>query len=81
MAVRNAVTALMKTSGYGVGYRYPHDFAGGVTPEHESHLPEELKQRSYVPRGTRGWEADAWGRLDRARAGAGSAEDSGEDPE
>ncbi|MFO0636084.1 MAG: replication-associated recombination protein A [Nannocystaceae bacterium] len=71
MAVRNAVTAMMKAAGYGAGYRYPHDFAGGVDHEHRSHLPEPLQS---LPRGTlarvggQGWEADAQARLDAARA-------------
>ncbi|MFX8320184.1 recombination factor protein RarA, partial [Acinetobacter baumannii] len=30
MHIRNAPTRLMKTLGYGVGYRYDHDEDGGV---------------------------------------------------
>ncbi len=73
--IRNAVTPLMKTAGYGAGYRYPHDFVGGVVPGQTSHLPEPLRGRSYVAPGPHGWEAQAWTQLDRLRAGAGPEED------
>jgi putative ATPase len=66
LAVRNAVTALMKQVGYGTGYRYPHDEQGGVDPEHESYLPEPLASRQYVAPGEEGWEAEAFAAL-RAR--------------
>lgn len=69
LAVRNAVTALMREAHYGVGYKYPHDFAGGVAPGHESYLPEPLRDQRYVEPGPRGWEASAWARLQKLRAG------------
>ncbi len=43
--LRNAVTSLMKTLGYGQGYRYIHD-----DPEaraEQTHLPQELQGRQY----------------------------------
>lgn len=43
--LRNAVTSLMKTLGYGQGYRYVHD-----DPEaraEQTHLPQELQGRQY----------------------------------
>ena len=40
--LRNAPTALMRASGHGEGYRYPHDFAGHFVAE--SCLPEKLEQ-------------------------------------
>jgi putative ATPase len=40
--LRNAVTPLMREQGYGVGYKYPHDFEGGQVPG-ETYLPAELE--------------------------------------
>jgi putative ATPase len=46
--LRNAPTKLMKTMGYGGGYKYPHNFEGNYVPE--QYLPDELKgSRFYVP--------------------------------
>lgn len=47
MHLRNAPTKFMKDSGYGKGYKYPHDY-----PEHfvrERYLPEELDPVFYHP--------------------------------
>jgi putative ATPase len=44
--LRNAVTALLKTVGYGEGYRYVHD--DPVAREEMSCLPERLRGRVYV---------------------------------
>ena len=47
--LRNAPTGLMKSMGYGKGYRYAHDFEGGVASE-QVHMPEKLKGRQvYKP--------------------------------
>ena len=43
--LRNAPTGLMKRLGYGQGYRYAHDFEGGVVDQ--EHLPESLRGRTY----------------------------------
>ncbi len=43
--LRNAVTSLMKTLGYGKGYRYVHEDPGARTEQ--SHLPDPLKGRRY----------------------------------
>jgi putative ATPase len=43
MHLRNAPTALMKSSGYGQGYKYPHDFEGHYVVE--SYLPDALRER------------------------------------
>ena len=49
MHLRNAPTGLMKSMGYGEGYKYAHDHEGGVAPE-QVHLPERLKGRKvYKP--------------------------------
>ncbi len=46
--LRNAVTGLMRQFGYGKGYRYAHDYEGGVVEQ--QHLPDELKDaRFYEP--------------------------------
>src|SRR6202521_4409481 len=48
MHLRNAVTGLMKSMGYGKNYKYAHDAEGGVADQ--VHLPEKLKGRNvYVP--------------------------------
>jgi putative ATPase len=49
MHLRNAVTGLMKSMGYGKDYRYAHHAEGGVAPE-QVHMPEKLKGRKiYKP--------------------------------
>jgi len=71
MAVRNAVTHMMKEAGYGSGYRYPHDFEGGVDRTHASYLPDELARgpvrERYALLGRLGWEHDAAARLEARR--------------
>ena len=71
LEIRNAVTKLMKQSGYGSGYRYPHDLDGNVDPEHRSYLPELLRDhlpgRRYVQSSGQGWEAEAEAALAAAR--------------
>lgn len=42
--IRNAPTSLTKESGYGKGYKYPHDF-GGYTKQ--CYMPEKLRNRKY----------------------------------
>ena len=49
MHLRNAVTGLMRSMGYGRGYQYAHDFEGGVA-QSQVHMPEKLKKRKvYTP--------------------------------
>jgi putative ATPase len=49
MKLRNAVTQLMRSEGYGQGYRYPHDFSEGYAPG-ETYLPDALAgTRLYAP--------------------------------
>jgi len=52
--VRNAPTKLMKDLGYGQGYKYAHDFSGGVVAQ--DYLPEELGSRTYYQPTNRGFE-------------------------
>jgi len=53
--LRNAVTGLGKAMGFGAGYRYAHDEAGGVAEQ--QHLPDRLAGRIYYEPGERGAEA------------------------
>jgi putative ATPase len=47
--LRNAVTGLMRSMGYGRGYQYAHDFEGGVAKS-QQHMPEKLaKRKVYTP--------------------------------
>ena len=49
MHLRNAPTGLMKSMGYGKGYKYAHDAEGGVAAE-QVYMPEKLKGRKvYKP--------------------------------
>jgi putative ATPase len=44
--LRNAPTGLMRRLGYGEGYRYAHDYEGGVVEQ--QHLPDRLVGRHFV---------------------------------
>ncbi len=46
MHLRNAVTGLMRNLGYGKGYKYAHDYEGGVAPD-QAYLPDRLKGKKY----------------------------------
>jgi putative ATPase len=46
MHLRNAVTGLMRGMGYGAGYKYAHDYAGGIAPD-QTYLPDRLKGHRY----------------------------------
>lgn len=64
--LRNAVTRLMKDEGYGAGYKYAHDFEGGVVSG-ETYLPDEIAgERLYEPT-DRGEEARIKARLEATR--------------
>jgi putative ATPase len=52
--IRNAPTKLMKEQGYGKGYKYAHDFNGGVADQ--QHLPEKLAGTRYYRPTERGYE-------------------------
>jgi putative ATPase len=54
MHIRNAPTKLMKDSGYGDGYKYPHDFPEAIV--NQSYLPEKLTGRKYYQPTERGFE-------------------------
>ncbi|MBI3273218.1 MAG: replication-associated recombination protein A [Planctomycetes bacterium] len=59
--IRNAVTPLMTEVGYGAGYLYPHDHAGGVVDQ--AYLPDSLRDRSYYRPTTSGFEATLAARM------------------
>jgi putative ATPase len=54
MALRNAPTGLMKSEGYGKGYRYAHDYDDAVTDL--ECLPERLRGRRFYQPSDRGFE-------------------------
>lgn len=61
--LRNAPTGLMKSQGYGKGYKYAHDFPGHFVEQ--EYLPEELHARQYYFPGAEGREQRI---LERLRA-------------
>lgn len=54
LQIRNAPTRLMKSSGYGSGYKYAHDYPEAVTDL--QCLPDSLKNRTYFKPTSRGFE-------------------------
>ena len=66
MHLRNATTGLMKSEGYGAGYRYAHsDEPEGMN---DRYLPEELAGRVYYKPRESGAEKEIKERLDRWRS-------------
>ncbi|HYH11231.1 MAG TPA: hypothetical protein VD789_02660, partial [Thermomicrobiales bacterium] len=63
--LRNAPTKLMKESGYGAGYRYAHDYEGGIIGQ--QNLPDNLEGRRYYEPTERGFEQELAERLARVR--------------
>ncbi len=53
--LRNAVTGMMRSLGYGKGYQYAHDDPEGVVTQ--DYLPESLRGRRYYQPQTHGSEA------------------------
>lgn len=45
MYLRNAPIDKMKTEGYSVGYKYPHDYPGGIV--NEQYMPDKIKDKKY----------------------------------
>jgi putative ATPase len=66
--LKNGVTPLMREHGYGAGYKYAHDFEGGVVPG-EGYLPGELDGESLYEPTDRGDEARIKERLVAVRSG------------
>ncbi|MCP3098758.1 replication-associated recombination protein A [Myxococcus sp. K15C18031901] len=63
--LRNAPTKLMKSLGYGGGYKYPHNFEGNYVPE--DYLPEALRSRSFYTPTRNGLEAELSDRYEAIR--------------
>ncbi len=61
--LRNAVTGLMRQSGYGQGYKYAHDYEGNFVEQ--EFLPPSLKGRSYYLPTQEGAEKEIAERLKR----------------
>ena len=70
--LRNAVTGLMKSLGYGAGYQYAHDRPGHVAAD-QVHLPDALAGRRYYTPGSEGAEAELAKRPGAGRAAAARA--------
>ncbi|MEE4243649.1 MAG: replication-associated recombination protein A [Desulfopila sp.] len=52
----NAPTALMGELGYGKGYKYSHDFAGGYS--YQRYFPEGMQEKTYFTPSTFGFEKE-----------------------
>ena len=72
MHFRNAPTKLMKQLGYGGGYQYDHDVAGGVALD-QSGFPDAMGERAYYQPSEAGMEARLKEKLDRLRAARAAA--------
>jgi putative ATPase len=64
--LRNAVTSLMRSDGYGEGYKYPHEFDQHVVPG-EDYLPDELRGQRYYEPNDQGLELAIRQRLEKLR--------------
>ncbi|MDO8472690.1 MAG: replication-associated recombination protein A [Dehalococcoidia bacterium] len=73
--LRNAVTRLMKSQGYGKGYKYAHNFAGHFV--RQRNLPESLEGKRYYRPSGEGFEAEVELRL---RKWWGAEKGYGQDP-
>jgi len=62
LAFRNAVTGLMRTLGYGEGYRYDHDEPGALSGQ--SGLPPGLDASTFYEPSPRGYEAELRRRME-----------------
>lgn len=63
--LRNAPTRLMKELGYGKGYKYAHDFDGGIV--YQQNLPDSLAGKRYYTPSDRGYEVRMSQRLEAIR--------------
>ncbi len=74
MHLRNAPTKLMKGLGYGKGYQYDHDAAGGVALDQQC-LPDDLQGRVFYEPVERGLEGQLRDKLLALRAARAKARD------
>lgn len=63
--LRNAPTPLMKSLGYGGGYKYPHNFEGNYVAE--QYLPDDLGDQEFVQFSESGRERELGERLTTLR--------------
>ena len=78
MHLRNAPTKLMKSLGYGAGYKYPHNFEGHYVPE--DYLPDALRGRRFYQPSRNGFEQELSERYeDIQRQLAGRTREPGEE--
>jgi putative ATPase len=75
MAIRNAVTGLMKAEGYGAGYEYAHDHEDAVTVL--ECLPDRLRGNRFYRPSDRGLEKDLADRIASWRAARSRLSDKG----
>ena len=75
MAIRNAVTGLMKAEGYGSGYEYAHDHEDAVTVL--ECLPDRLRGKRFYRPTDRGLEKDLADRIAAWRAARSRLSDKG----
>ena len=61
MHLRNAVTGMMSSMGYGKNYKYGHDYEHHFVEQ--DYLPPSLKGRSYYEPSEEGQEQEAAARL------------------
>jgi putative ATPase len=64
--LRNAPTKLMKELGYGTGYQYDHDAAGGIALD-QTAFPDAMGEQVYYAPVDRGLEIKLKEKLDRLR--------------
>ena len=72
MHIRNAPTKLMKQLGYGKGYQYDHDAAGGIALD-QTGFPDAMGERVYFEPTDRGLEGRMKEKLDALRAARAKA--------
>ncbi|MBF0357404.1 MAG: replication-associated recombination protein A [Magnetococcales bacterium] len=60
--ILNAPTKLMKDLGFGKGYRYAHDYEGGIVSQ--EYMPEPLKNEKFYQPVERGYEREISRRLE-----------------
>lgn len=63
--LRNAPTRMMSDLGYGEGYRYAHDFEGGIVGQ--QNLPDNITGHRYYAPSDRGYEAELRSRMKQIR--------------
>ena len=76
--LRNAAHRAMRHHGIGVGYRYPHDYAGADVDQ--QHLPDALAERRYYQPTDQGYESTIATRMAGREAARAEAREAGRTP-